>query len=228
MRSVPGSSKPGLETCLTCTRSVRPEHSRAPSETASGAPPGHLGASPALLLTSRRTIQWGCFFRSGRPYMSDVTQILSRIESGDPSAAEQLLPLIYEELRKLAAGEVGTRASRTHVTGHGIGARGVSCGWSTPKSFSIGILVDTSSRPPPRPCDGSWSNRRRRAESKARRRAGTGELRSRRNRCPGTPSLDLLAIHEALALVLRSGKELKADLVKLRYFAGFYHSTDCG
>src|SRR5436189_1949824 len=35
--------------------------------------------------------------------MSDVTRILSQIESGDPSAAEQLLPLVYEELRKLAA-----------------------------------------------------------------------------------------------------------------------------
>ena len=35
--------------------------------------------------------------------MSDVTLILSQIESGDPSAAEQLLPLVYEELRKLAA-----------------------------------------------------------------------------------------------------------------------------
>jgi RNA polymerase sigma factor (TIGR02999 family) len=35
--------------------------------------------------------------------MHDVTQILSRIESGDPTAAEQLLPLVYEELRKLAA-----------------------------------------------------------------------------------------------------------------------------
>jgi len=35
--------------------------------------------------------------------MSDVTQILSQIEQGDPSAAEQLLPLVYEELRKLAA-----------------------------------------------------------------------------------------------------------------------------
>lgn len=34
--------------------------------------------------------------------MSDVTQILHQIESGDPSAAEQLLPLVYEELRKLA------------------------------------------------------------------------------------------------------------------------------
>ena len=35
--------------------------------------------------------------------MSDVTRILSQIESGDPSAAEQLLPLVYDELRKLAA-----------------------------------------------------------------------------------------------------------------------------
>lgn len=35
--------------------------------------------------------------------MHDVTQILNQIESGDPSAAEQLLPLVYDELRKLAA-----------------------------------------------------------------------------------------------------------------------------
>ena len=35
--------------------------------------------------------------------MADVTQILSQIESGDPRAAEQLLPLVYAELRKLAA-----------------------------------------------------------------------------------------------------------------------------
>ncbi len=34
--------------------------------------------------------------------MADVTQILSQIEQGDPAAAEQLLPLVYEELRKLA------------------------------------------------------------------------------------------------------------------------------
>lgn len=38
--------------------------------------------------------------------MSDVTHILSQIESGDPAAAEQLLPLVYEELRKLAAAKL--------------------------------------------------------------------------------------------------------------------------
>ena len=38
--------------------------------------------------------------------MSDVTQILSEIEQGDPAAAEQLLPLVYDELRKLAAAKL--------------------------------------------------------------------------------------------------------------------------
>ena len=38
--------------------------------------------------------------------MSDVTQILAAIDSGDPQAAEQLLPLVYDELRKLAAAKL--------------------------------------------------------------------------------------------------------------------------
>jgi len=38
--------------------------------------------------------------------MSDVTQILNQIEQGDSSAAEHLLPLVYEELRKLAAAKM--------------------------------------------------------------------------------------------------------------------------
>jgi hypothetical protein len=35
--------------------------------------------------------------------MSEVTRILSAVKQGDPHAAEQLLPLVYDELRKLAA-----------------------------------------------------------------------------------------------------------------------------
>src|SRR5882672_9082676 len=38
--------------------------------------------------------------------MSDVTHILSQIEAGDPRASEELLPLVYEELRKLAAAKM--------------------------------------------------------------------------------------------------------------------------
>jgi RNA polymerase sigma factor (TIGR02999 family) len=48
----------------------------------------------------------GLFQLFGSMPMTDVTQILSQIESGDPSAAEQLLPLVYEELRKLAAAKM--------------------------------------------------------------------------------------------------------------------------
>ena len=50
------------------------------------------------------------FARTGMAYhnraMSDVTSILSQIDSGDPQAAEQLLPLVYDELRKLAAAKL--------------------------------------------------------------------------------------------------------------------------
>ena len=42
--------------------------------------------------------------------MSEVTRILSAIEQGDPHAAEQLLPLVYEELRKLAAQKMAQEA----------------------------------------------------------------------------------------------------------------------
>jgi RNA polymerase sigma factor (TIGR02999 family) len=43
--------------------------------------------------------------------MSDVTQILSAIEQGDPNAAEQLLPLVYDELRKLASQKMAQEQS---------------------------------------------------------------------------------------------------------------------
>jgi RNA polymerase sigma factor (TIGR02999 family) len=43
--------------------------------------------------------------------MTDVTQILGRIEEGDPCAAEKLLPLVYQELRKLAASRMADERS---------------------------------------------------------------------------------------------------------------------
>src|SRR5262245_17626617 len=46
--------------------------------------------------------QPNCTGRGKLTFMSEVTRIMSAIEQGDPSAAEQLLPLIYDELRKLA------------------------------------------------------------------------------------------------------------------------------
>src|SRR5262245_12800221 len=53
---------------------------------------------PAALFTPRRAVMLDV--------MSDVTRILAAIEQGDPAAAEQLLPLVYDELRKLAAAKL--------------------------------------------------------------------------------------------------------------------------
>jgi RNA polymerase sigma factor (TIGR02999 family) len=49
-------------------------------------------------------------FFGGPVIMSDVTRILSAVEAGDPHAAAQLLPLVYDELRKLAAGHMANEA----------------------------------------------------------------------------------------------------------------------
>jgi hypothetical protein len=43
--------------------------------------------------------------------MSDVTRIIEAIEQGDPKAADELLPLVYEELRKLAASKMASEAA---------------------------------------------------------------------------------------------------------------------
>ncbi len=56
--------------------------------------------------------------------MSDVTRILSAIEQGDPSAAEQLLPLVYNELQKLAAQKMA-REKPGQTPGNGVGTRGL-------------------------------------------------------------------------------------------------------
>ena len=57
--------------------------------------------------------------------MNDVTRILSAIEQGDPQAAEQLLPLVYDELRKLAAARMAAGEARPDPPGHRPGPRGV-------------------------------------------------------------------------------------------------------
>src|SRR4051812_16282608 len=45
----------------------------------------------------------GTTFSTAGPIMSEVTRVLSALEQGDPRAADELLPLVYDELKKLAA-----------------------------------------------------------------------------------------------------------------------------
>src|SRR4051812_9531459 len=150
--------------------------------------------------------------------MSDVTRILSQIEQGDPSAAEQLLPLVYRELRKLAAAKLaqekpGQTLQATALV-HDAYVRLVDAEqaqrWNSRGHFFAAaaeamrrILVEAARR-------------------KATARAGGGRDRvdlAEVEPAIKDPRVDLLALDEALT-ALESKDKRKADLVRLRYFAG--------
>src|SRR5206468_1643057 len=153
--------------------------------------------------------------------MSDVTRILSALEQGDPHAAAQLLPLVYDELRKLAAQRlVQEKPGQTlDATGlvHEAYLRLVDAEqaqrWDSRGHFFFAaaeamrrILIDQARRKQSQKRGGD----RRRVDLDA------GALLA----APADQAAeDLLALDEALRQF--EGEEpLKARLVKLRYFAG--------
>ena len=69
--------------------------------------------------------------------MSEVTRILSAIEQGDPSAAGQLLPLVYDELRKMAAQRLAME--KPEATGHAINV-------GSGQQFSVLDIADRMAR----------------------------------------------------------------------------------
>jgi hypothetical protein len=96
----------------------------------------------------------------GLASMSDVTRTLAAIEQGDAQASEQLLPLVYEELRRLAAQKMaqekpGQTLDATALV-HEAYLRLVGRTAESAMGFSRPLL----SQPQPKPCDESWSNRR--------------------------------------------------------------------
>jgi hypothetical protein len=74
---------------------------------------GHIGATLAPYLFKTKWIPaWDAMGFSRRPHpLSDVSRILSAIEHGDPTAVGQRLPLVYEELRRLAARKLARELS---------------------------------------------------------------------------------------------------------------------
>ncbi len=150
--------------------------------------------------------------------MTDVTRILSAIEEGDPRAAEQLLPLVYDELRHLAAQRLahekpGHTLQPTALV-HEAYLRLVDAdragGWNSRGHFFAAaaeamrrILVESA--------------RRRRALRRGggRRRQALADV----DLALPEPSDDLLALDEALGKLAGLHPD-KAALVKLRYFAG--------
>jgi RNA polymerase sigma factor (TIGR02999 family) len=153
--------------------------------------------------------------------MSDVTQILQQIEAGDPSAAEQLLPLVYEELRKLAAAKLShenpgqtlqatalvheaylrlvnvEKAQHWNSRGHFFGAAAEAM---------RRILVENARRKQRPKHGGDW----------------------KRIDLEDSPAMtddraeQLLALDQALQSLAAESPE-KAELVKLRYFGGLSH-----
>lgn len=150
--------------------------------------------------------------------MTDVSQILSQIEGDDPSAAEQLLPLVYDELRKLAAAKLanekpGQTLQATALV-HDAYVRLVEVDraqhWNSRGHF-FGAAAEAMRRI-------LVENARRKESSKRggdRRRVDLDVSIAPQDGL----SPDLLALDEALQL-LESESPQKAELVKLRFFCG--------
>jgi RNA polymerase sigma factor (TIGR02999 family) len=149
--------------------------------------------------------------------MNDVTHILDAMGQGDPHAAAQLLPLVYDELRKLAAQRLAQEKP-----GQTLQATALV------HEAYVRLVGDNQ---------GAWDNRHHffgaaaeamrrilveQARRKRRVRHGGGKQRiDLDERCSvvETPSDDLLALDEALTR-LTALKPVRADVVKLRFFAG--------
>jgi RNA polymerase sigma factor (TIGR02999 family) len=150
--------------------------------------------------------------------MNDVTQILSAIEQGDPRAAEQLLPLVYEELRELAAARLADEKSGQTLQ---------------PTALVHEAYLRLVGTGPPR----DWNGRRHffAAAAEAMRRILINRARDRnrlkRGGDRGRVDLDaltepatasdahLLDLDDALDRLARSHPQA-AELVKLKFFAG--------
>ncbi len=150
--------------------------------------------------------------------VSEVTRILFQIESGDPSAAEHLLPLVYEELRKLAAVRLAQEQPGQTLQATAL----------VHEAYLRLVDVDKVQ---------SWNSRghffgaaaeaMRRILLNRARDKGRLKREGRRNRvdlgsielAADTPDEALLAIDECLER-LATENAVCAQLVKLRYFAG--------
>jgi RNA polymerase sigma factor (TIGR02999 family) len=153
--------------------------------------------------------------------MSDVTRILAGIEEGDPTAAEKLLPLVYDELRTLAAqrlsqerpGQTLQATALVHEAYIRLVDGEKAQNWNSRGHFFAAaaeamrrILVE-------------------RARQKLGPKRGGGRIRVNLNVATDLADQragELLAVDEALD-ALAAESPVQAELVKLRYFAGMSH-----
>lgn len=159
--------------------------------------------------------------------MSEVTRLLASIDEGDPRAADQLLPLVYDELRRLAATKLGREKPGQTLEPTAL----------VHEAFLRLVAADLKKQPPEEAR--TWSGKRHffAAAAEAMRRILVEKAR-RKQRVrhggamrqqpleghepavqPPMDGLDLLALNDALDR-LEAASPRRAQLVKLRYFAG--------
>jgi RNA polymerase sigma factor (TIGR02999 family) len=149
--------------------------------------------------------------------MTNVTKILSQIESCDPTAAEQLLPLVYDELRKLAAARLSQEKPGQTLQATAL----------VHEAYLRLVKADDAQK---------WNSRGHffAAAAEAMRRILVEAARRKRGPKAGgdycrvelfdiaaaeVPDLDLVALSDALEK-LQAKDSRAAELVKLRFFAG--------
>jgi RNA polymerase sigma factor (TIGR02999 family) len=150
--------------------------------------------------------------------MSDVAQMIDQARQGDPQTADQLLPLVYHELRRLAAvklagekpGQTLNATALVHEAYLRLVARGDAVHWTDQRHFFASaaeamrrIILDHA---------------RRKRSQKRGRNHGRVEFDETALPAPQPPE-DLIEVDQALTRLSTTDPEA-AELVKLRYFAG--------
>src|SRR5262249_44814233 len=156
--------------------------------------------------------------------MSEVTRILSAIEQGEPHAAEQLLPLVYDELRRLAAQKLaqekpGQTLQPTALVHEAylrlVASPGCESGESAQHWNSCGHFFAAAAEAMRRILINRARDRHRLKRGGDRTRVSLDGLAD-----PAPPpAADLLALDDALDRLARSHPQA-AELVKLKFFAG--------
>jgi RNA polymerase sigma factor (TIGR02999 family) len=151
--------------------------------------------------------------------MKTVTQILQAIRQGDPSASDELLPLVYDELRQLArqkmasqkAGQTLDATALVHEAYLRLVSQDTEPHWESRRHFFAAaaqamrhILIDQARRKRRGKHGGDWVRQ---------------QLEANQFTAPEVRE-DLLALNEALDKLSQDQPDV-AELVKLRYFAGF-------
>src|SRR5260370_27299045 len=157
--------------------------------------------------------------------MTDVTRILSAIGQGDPQAAEQLLPLVYDELRKLAAQKLAHEAPGQTLQATAL----------VHEAYLRLVMPATGSRDPPE--ERHWDGRRHffaaaaeamrrilinRARDRGRLKRGGGWRRLHLDHIDlsvAEPPYELLLLDDALDRLAEEDPDC-AELVRLRLFSG--------